>query len=104
MKPSSASVLLLAPLVAAFPAWVADAASDPLIAARAEDLLKRQKGADSATALFEAAPVFHAEAQYIDVGPGSGHEWKAPGPGDLRGPCPGLSTLFAGLQFRRVQG
>ncbi|TKA24995.1 hypothetical protein B0A50_06093 [Salinomyces thailandicus] len=93
MKPSSASVLLLAPLVAAFPAWVADAASDPLIAARAEDLLKRQKGADSATALFEAAPVFHAEAQYIDVGPGSGHEWKAPGPGDLRGPCPGLNAF-----------
>ncbi|KAJ7797762.1 Peroxidase, family 2-domain-containing protein [Mycena olivaceomarginata] len=22
-----------------------------------------------------------------------GHEWKAPGPGDVRGPCPGLNTL-----------
>lgn len=34
--------------------------------------------------------IFNAEAQLVDVGPGSGHEWIAPGPEDLRGPCPGL--------------
>lgn len=49
--------------------------------------------ADGATAVYEAIPVFNAKAQYIDVGPGSGHEWQAPGPNDLRGPCPGLNAF-----------
>lgn len=32
-----------------------------------------------------------SEAQYIDV---SGeHKWVAPGPDDIRGPCPGLNVL-----------
>lgn len=34
--------------------------------------------------------MFDAESQFVDVGPGSGHEWQAPGPDDLRGECPGL--------------
>lgn len=85
---------LLAPLAAAYPSWVyEEAAKDPEIAARAESIIKRQEGADAASAVFEPVPVFNAEAQYIDVSEGSGHEWQAPGPNDLRGPCPGLSTL-----------
>lgn len=34
--------------------------------------------------------VFNEEDQFIDVRKGSGHEFKAPGPNDLRGQCPGL--------------
>lgn len=32
-----------------------------------------------------AATVFNAEEQYVDITPGSGHEFMAPGPGDIRG-------------------
>lgn len=35
---------------------------------------------------------FNAEEQLVDVSQGSGHEWKAPGPSDLRGQCPGLNA------------
>ena len=98
MKLSHSPTLLsvLAPAVAAFPSYLLEhAANNPEIAARAEDILKRQESADAATALFEAVPIFDAEAQFIDVGPGSGHEYQAPGPDDLRGPCPGLSGSFS---------
>lgn len=36
--------------------------------------------------------VFNAKDQYVDVSPGSGHEFKSPGPNDLRGQCPGLNA------------
>ncbi|KXT14790.1 hypothetical protein AC579_9670 [Pseudocercospora musae] len=36
--------------------------------------------------------VFDAEDQLVNVQPGSGHEWQAPGPNDLRGQCPGLNA------------
>lgn len=82
------------PLISAFPTRILDQLQqqDPqLLAARTKEFLaKRQAGADSATAVFEAVPVFDAESQFVDVGPGSGHEWQAPGPNDLRGECPGL--------------
>lgn len=32
--------------------------------------------------------VFNAQDQYVDVSSGSGHEFQAPGSGDLRGQCP----------------
>ncbi|KAL2067474.1 hypothetical protein VTL71DRAFT_1899 [Oculimacula yallundae] len=35
---------------------------------------------------------FNAEEQFVDVRPGSGHEFKAPVKGDLRGQCPGLNA------------
>lgn len=38
--------------------------------------------------------MFDAESQFVDVGPGSGHEWQAPGPNDLRGECPGLYVTY----------
>ncbi|USW58199.1 Putative chloroperoxidase [Septoria linicola] len=89
------AALLLAPLAAAFPAGILEqVAQDPVLAARSAEILneKRQLAADSATKVFEAVPNFN-EDQLIDVGPGSGHEYKAPGPNDLRGPCPGLNAF-----------
>lgn len=86
---------VLAPLAAAFPThMLEELQSDPELAARAEELLgKRQASADGATAIFEAIPTFNARRQLINVGPGSGHEWQAPGPNDLRGVCPGLNAF-----------
>lgn len=98
MKFSSSQALLgaLAPLAAAFPAAYMQEAfeNDPQLAARAVELLaERQAGADAATALFEPKNTFNAEKQYIDISEGSGHEYVAPGPNDLRGPCPGLNAF-----------
>ncbi|EME38257.1 hypothetical protein DOTSEDRAFT_75727 [Dothistroma septosporum NZE10] len=88
------ALLALAPLASAFPAAVYEAyENDPAIRARAAEILaERQTGADAATHVFEAVPTF-SETQLIDVGPGSGHEWAAPGPNDNRGPCPGLNAF-----------
>ena len=90
---------LLATTVSAFPtAMLEEAMKSPEMAARAAQIastrdMKRQVTADPASALFEPIPIFNAAAQYVDVGPGSGHEWQAPGPNDLRGPCPGLNAF-----------
>lgn len=35
---------------------------------------------------------FNAAEQFVDVRPGSGHEFRSPGTGDLRGQCPGLNA------------
>lgn len=85
----------MASVATAFPAAVLEAAANNAdIKARVAELEasldKRQAKADGATAIFEPVPNFNAEDQYIDVSEGSGHEWQAPGPNDLRGPCPGL--------------
>ncbi|KAJ4369421.1 hypothetical protein N0V86_009253 [Didymella sp. IMI 355093] len=93
----------LAPFAHAFPAMMYEAAAaDPQLEARAKELAKmleaRQAGADAATALFEPVNTFDAEKQFIDVRPGSGHEYVPPGSGDLRGPCPGLNA-FANHNF-----
>jgi hypothetical protein len=37
---------------------------------------------------------FNAAEQYVNVEPGSGNEWVAPGDGDIRGECPGNHHLF----------
>jgi hypothetical protein len=100
MRFTSSDLLLasLIPLANAFPAAVLEAAaSDPSILARAAEISRslagRQSGADAATTLFEPVPIFNAKAQYINVTKGSGHEYVAPGPNDLRGPCPGLNAF-----------
>ncbi|KAK0102342.1 hypothetical protein ONS95_005965 [Cadophora gregata] len=36
--------------------------------------------------------VFNAQDQLVNVAPGSGHEWQAPGTNDKRGQCPGLNA------------
>lgn len=85
----------LVPMAAAFPSMLIEKyAHDPALMARAtEQFAKRQAGAAAAQSIFEAVPTFDAASQYIDVGPGSGHEWQAPGPNDLRGVCPGLNAF-----------
>lgn len=35
---------------------------------------------------------FNAADQFVDVRPGSAHQFIAPGPNDKRGPCPGLNA------------
>jgi hypothetical protein len=97
-------VATLVPLANAFPAAMLQAAaSDPSILARAEEISKslagRQAGAGAATALFEPVPIFDAKRQYINVTKGSGHEYVAPGPNDLRGPCPGLNAFANHSKF-----
>lgn len=89
------SLYALAALTTAFPAQLLqELQNDPSVAARYEDILgKRQVSADGATAIFEANPTFDEQKQLIDVGPGSGHEWQAPGPNDVRGVCPGLNAF-----------
>jgi hypothetical protein len=87
-----------APLANAFPAAILDAAAtDPGILKRAEEIAKllekRQAGANAATGLFEPVNTFNAQAQYVNISRGSGHEYVAPGPNDLRGPCPGLNAF-----------
>ncbi|OAK99349.1 Cloroperoxidase [Phaeosphaeriaceae sp. SRC1lsM3a] len=105
MRFSSLDLLLasLVPLANAFPSAILEAAAnDPEILARAAEIAKtlagRQSGADAATALFEPGNTFNAATQYINVTEGSGHEYVAPGPNDLRGPCPGLNA-FANHNF-----
>lgn len=84
-------LLSLAPLTAAFPASVLEAVKfHPGLQARANEILQeRQAGAAAAQAIFEPVPIFNAAEQYVNVSAGSGHEYVAPGPNDLRGPCPG---------------
>jgi len=104
---SSLHVVLLAaaaPLANAWPTAILDAAGhDPELlkhAAEAVRLMKgRQEGASAATAVFEPIPIFNAEAQYVNVSAGSGHEYVAPGPNDLRGPCPGLNAFANHVSF-----
>ena len=35
---------------------------------------------------------FSASEQYVNVQPGSGHQYQDPGSNDKRGPCPGLNA------------
>lgn len=108
-------LLLSAPhFTTAFPSSILSqaASQDPTFAARAAEILrssstfnsKRQiVTADGATRIFEPVGIFNAEAQLVDVGPGSGHEWIAPGPEDLRGPCPGLVCERVAYQDYRLR-
>ncbi|KAI4854614.1 Cloroperoxidase [Aureobasidium sp. EXF-8845] len=93
-------LLGLAPLTAAFPASVLEAVKfHPGLQARANEILQeRQAGAAAAQAIFEPVPIFNAAQQYVNISAGSGHEYVAPGPNDLRGPCPGLNA-FANHNF-----
>jgi hypothetical protein len=36
--------------------------------------------------------VFSASEQFVNVNPGTAHQYVAPGPNDKRGPCPGLNA------------
>lgn len=100
MSPKTHFILgLLAATAAAWPAAIMDTVMrSPELTERMSDALsslekRAYPKADGATAIFEPAPTFNKNAQYVDVTDGSGHEWQAPGPNDLRGPCPGLNAF-----------
>ncbi|KAF2212834.1 hypothetical protein CERZMDRAFT_111854 [Cercospora zeae-maydis SCOH1-5] len=93
MVQSRKALLSALPLAAAYP-WAMEAS---------QQLQKRQEveppareplflsGRSNTSPL--GAPVFNAEDQFVDVSEGSGHEFQAPGPGDIRGQCPGLNAV-----------
>jgi len=92
MKFSTAAVIgAAAPLAAAFPAAMMEMIqkNDPELMARAAEISARQTGANAAQALFEPVNTFK-ESQRIDL---SKNPYIAPGPNDLRGPCPGLNAF-----------
>lgn len=100
MKFTTATGLLaLASISKAFPTASIEHAfnEEPEIAKRTAEILEAHKrqdtsSADNAAKVFEPFPVFNAQKQLINVGPGSGHEFVAPGPNDQRGPCPGRTS------------
>jgi hypothetical protein len=60
----------------------------------ANDLHKRQlplSANEHNSGPFDST-VFNAQEQFVDVRPGTTHEYRAPGSGDKRGPCPGLNA------------
>jgi hypothetical protein len=56
-----------------------------------QELLKRQGSGNGNDGVFTTF-VFDPIDQFVDVGPGSGHEFMAPSSTDKRGPCPGLNA------------
>jgi len=108
MKTSSFAILGgIAPYVAAFPPGMLEAVTrDPSLVARSEEFAKlieaRQAGANVAQAIFEPVNTFNANAQYVNVSSGSGHEWVAPSGNDLRGPCPGLNASESSPRHRSL--
>lgn len=98
MKTSSYAIIgALAQYVSAFPPGMLEAVTrDPALQKRAAEFEKlieaRQAGANSAQAIFEPVNTFNANAQYVNVSKGSGHEFVPPSGDDLRGPCPGLNA------------
>lgn len=97
MKVSSIATLLgLAHLSTAFPAAAfQEVEADPELQAKVQAMLEKRQGtgANDAAAIFEPVPIYNGQKQYIDIGPGSGHQFVAPGPNDQRGPCPGLNAF-----------
>jgi hypothetical protein len=93
---SATGLLALASMSYAFPAemWKKIEES-PELARRAAEISSKLEArrdlssADDAAKVFEPVPMFDAAAQYIDVTDGGPNPWVAPGPTDLRGPCPG---------------
>lgn len=98
-----ASLAALLPVAAAFPAAMQ---MDTLLkrSNSVEELVKTGKSLDQLTKRVGSTgrlntggghpfPTFNAEEQYVDVSPGSGHEFQAPVcPRDHRGQCPGLNA------------
>lgn len=93
MVHSRKALLAALPMVAAYP-WAMEASSN---------MRKRQQSIEppAREPLFLSgrsntsplgAPVFDAEEQFVDVRQGSGHEFRSPTQGQVRGQCPGLNA------------
>ncbi|CZT17407.1 uncharacterized protein RCC_03241 [Ramularia collo-cygni] len=111
MVRSSALLTAVLPLAAAFP-WAMDASHAMDVQRLAERRQARYASSSGQPDEGTIPPVreptfltgrsnsglghpntpFNAEEQYVDVTRGSGHEYIAPGPRDLRGQCPGLNA------------
>lgn len=78
-------ILSLLPLVSVAAAW-------PTVMEMDMHLKRAATSGRLNTGAGHPFPSFDAKAQYVDVGPGSGHEFHSPGPNDRRGQCPGLNA------------
>ena len=98
MKLSTFALVL--PAVSAFPAafeaWANDATgvSEANVVEKRGDVPLRQPKFLSGRQNTGVLPplAFDAKDQFVDVSKGSGHEFRAPKEGDLRGQCPGLNA------------
>ena len=90
---TAASLALLSGLAHSFPTnLLENAARDPEIQARAGLILQQARSKSSEeNGDAPALPETFSEEQLIDVT--GKHAWQAPGPEDLRGPCPGLNAF-----------
>ncbi|CAD6965379.1 unnamed protein product [Tilletia laevis] len=71
----------------------------PKVRAEFEKAVANLSARDKDALIDPNGKLFDAEAQYVSVE--GDHEWKAPGPGDIRGPCPGLNVLSNHGYFNR---
>ncbi|CAD6886089.1 unnamed protein product [Tilletia caries] len=71
----------------------------PKVRAEFEKAVANLSARDKDAIIDPNGKLFDAEAQYVSVE--GDHEWKAPGPGDIRGPCPGLNVLSNHGYFNR---
>lgn len=59
---------------------------------RTNSLDKRQIGTVESQCGTTPCTTFNATAQFVDVRPGTAHQFVAPTASDKRGPCPGLNA------------
>ncbi|KAE8257887.1 hypothetical protein A4X13_0g2051 [Tilletia indica] len=71
----------------------------PKVRAEFEKAVANLSARDKDSIIDPNGQLFDPEAQYVSVE--GDHEWKAPGPGDTRGPCPGLNVLANHGYFNR---
>ncbi|KAL9931437.1 hypothetical protein V8E36_009723 [Tilletia maclaganii] len=71
----------------------------PKVRAEFEKALVELAARDDDSVIDPNGKLFDAQAQYVSVE--GNHEWRAPGPGDIRGPCPGLNVLANHGYFNR---
>ncbi|KAL9931430.1 hypothetical protein V8E36_009716 [Tilletia maclaganii] len=96
------SVISSASAFGSFEKWVR--AGQPIqlengVRADFEKALADLKTRDYDSIINPNGKLFDAQAQYVSVE--GNHEWRAPGPGDIRGPCPGLNVLANHGYFNR---
>ncbi|PPJ58085.1 hypothetical protein CBER1_05299 [Cercospora berteroae] len=92
MVHSRKALLAALPMAAAYP-WAMEASSQMQKRQEVEPPAREPlflSGRSNTSPL--GSPVFNAEEQFVDVGPGSGHEFQSPATGDIRGQCPGLNA------------
>ncbi|USW57809.1 Putative chloroperoxidase [Septoria linicola] len=82
-------ILSALPLAAAYP-WAMEASSQ--IQKRAEPEPRQPLFLSERPNTSQPPVTFDAEEQFVDVSEATGHEFRSPGTGDIRGQCPGLNA------------